>query len=146
MTVQNGHVTDPETGLKAAASMLGCSPWSALGDRCPEDCFWLAAGYRFQVLSLCQGRFHQIPVQQGDVRIQDPKPESCISLLLDSVRRAKEEVSTAAALTSSPGAELRGARAVLHQDQSHSHGAGCAALLPSSLDSSLAVPSGSPPQ
>lgn len=163
MTVQNGHVTDPETGLKAAASMLGCSPWSALGDRCSEDCFWLAAGYRFQVLSLCQGRFHQIPVQQGDVRIQDPKPESCISLLLDSVRRAafrsstraqhclqeaevKEEVSTAAALASSPGAGLRGARAVLHQDQSHSHGAGCAALLPSSLDSSLAVPSGSPPQ
>lgn len=45
-----------------------------------------------------------------------------------------------------PGAGLRGAQAVLFRNQSHSHGAGFAALLPSSLDSSLVVPSGTPPQ
>lgn len=46
----------------------------------------------------------------------------------------------------SPGAELHGAQAMLYGNQSHSQRARFAALLSSSLDSSLAVPSGTPPQ
>lgn len=45
-------------------------------------------------LPLSQGLSHHFPEQQADLGRQDPKPLSCISLHLDSVRRAAFRSST----------------------------------------------------
>lgn len=119
-------------------------------------------------LTLSQGLSHHFPEQQADLGRQDPKPLSCISLHLDQsgglhsgaaqywleevrgrrvMQRTRHPWSSQSLSKGceSPGAGLHGAQAVLYKNKCQSHGAGFADL-PSSMDSSSAVPSGTSPQ